>query len=58
MNMPVLWKRFQQYLYMVPEFGLTLDISRIRFEDGFFSIGWLRPPRMNRNQALNRRVQK
>ena len=30
-----LWKRFQQYLCHVPSLGLTLDISRMRFEDGF-----------------------
>src|SRR5262249_12426165 len=35
MNTPNLWKRFQQYLCEVPELGLTLDISRMRFEDGF-----------------------
>src|SRR5207244_6068927 len=32
---PVLWKRFQQYLCRVPALGLTLDVSRMRFEDGF-----------------------
>ena len=30
-----LWKRFQQYLCHVPSLGLTLDVSRMRFEDGF-----------------------
>ena len=30
-----LWKRFQQYLCQVPALGLTLDVSRMRFEDGF-----------------------
>ena len=30
-----LWKRYQQYLCEVPSLGLTLDISRMRFEDGF-----------------------
>src|SRR5882672_8148998 len=34
MNTPVLWKRFQQYLCQVPALGLTLDVSRMRFEDG------------------------
>src|SRR5438128_9838733 len=29
------WKRFQQYLCQVPALGLTLDVSRMRFEDGF-----------------------
>ena len=31
-----LWKRFQEYACHVPALGLTLDISRMRFEDGFF----------------------
>ena len=30
-----LWKRYQQYLCPVPSLGLTLDVSRMRFEDGF-----------------------
>ncbi len=35
MNTRVLWERFQQYLCQVPALGLTLDASRMRFEDGF-----------------------
>src|SRR5262249_26437078 len=35
MSSPSLWKRFQQYLCQVPSLGLTLDVSRMRFEDGF-----------------------
>jgi hypothetical protein len=35
MSTPILWKRFQQHLCQVPELGLTLDLSRMRFEDGF-----------------------
>src|SRR5436305_3273454 len=35
MSMSVLWKRFQQHLCQVPALGLTLDVSRMRFEDGF-----------------------
>src|SRR5919201_2301863 len=35
MNTPLLWKRYQQYLGRVPALGLTLDVSRMRFEDGF-----------------------
>src|SRR5262249_53137236 len=35
MSTSVLWKRFQQHLSQVPALGLTLDISRMRFEDGF-----------------------
>lgn len=32
-----LWNRYQQYLCNVPSLGLTLDVSRMRFEDGFLS---------------------
>jgi glucose-6-phosphate isomerase len=30
-----LWERYQRYLCRVPALGLTLDVSRMRFEDGF-----------------------
>src|SRR5271157_1617562 len=30
-----LWQRFQQHLCQIPALGLTLDVSRMRFEDGF-----------------------
>lgn len=30
-----LWKRYQHYLCAVPSLGLTLDISRMHFEDSF-----------------------
>jgi glucose-6-phosphate isomerase len=30
-----LWRRFQDYFCSVPTLGMTLDISRMRFEDGF-----------------------
>jgi glucose-6-phosphate isomerase len=30
-----LWQRFQQHLCRVPSLGLTLDVSRMRFEDDF-----------------------
>src|SRR5262249_42541304 len=30
-----LWQRFQKHRCSVPSLGLTLDISRMRFEDGF-----------------------
>src|SRR5258707_15210584 len=36
MSTPILWKRFQQHLCQVPALGLTLDISRMLFEDGYF----------------------
>jgi glucose-6-phosphate isomerase len=32
-----LWQRYQQNLCRVPELGLTLDISRMRFDDGFLN---------------------
>src|SRR6266566_1236320 len=35
MSTPVLWRGFQQHLCQVPTLGLTLDVSRMRFEDGF-----------------------
>jgi glucose-6-phosphate isomerase len=35
MSTRILWQRFQQYLCQVPAIGLTLDSSRMRFEDGF-----------------------
>lgn len=30
------WKRFQQHWCQVPDLGLTLDVSRMRFDDGLF----------------------
>src|SRR5262245_6263345 len=30
-----LWKRYQEYLCAIPSIGLTLDISRMQFPDGF-----------------------
>jgi glucose-6-phosphate isomerase len=35
MNTAKMWNRFQQCLCQVPALELTLDISRMRFEDGF-----------------------
>jgi len=35
MSVPALWKRYQQYLCRVPALGLTLDVSRMHFEDDF-----------------------
>lgn len=32
-----LWKRYKQYLCQVPSLGLSLDISRMKFGDGFFA---------------------
>jgi glucose-6-phosphate isomerase len=33
-----LWQRHQRYLCCVRSLGLSLDISRMRFEDGFFEM--------------------
>ncbi|MGH7806259.1 MAG: glucose-6-phosphate isomerase [Candidatus Binatia bacterium] len=35
MDTQILWQRFQQHLCRVPALGLTLDVSRMRFEDHF-----------------------
>ena len=35
MSPPTAWQRFQQYLCHVPALGLTLDVSRMRFEGSF-----------------------
>jgi len=35
MSTPQLWQRFQRCQCNVPALGLTLDVSRMRFEDGF-----------------------
>ncbi|HEY7308886.1 MAG TPA: hypothetical protein VH643_05905, partial [Gemmataceae bacterium] len=35
MNAADLWKRYQQYLCSAPSIDLTLDISRMHFDDGF-----------------------
>ncbi|MCA1686099.1 MAG: glucose-6-phosphate isomerase [Planctomycetia bacterium] len=36
MNATELWKRYQRHLCRVGPVGLTLDVSRMRFDDGFF----------------------
>jgi glucose-6-phosphate isomerase len=35
MNATTQWKRFQKYLCRLPSLGLTLDVSRMRFDEGF-----------------------
>jgi glucose-6-phosphate isomerase len=37
MPAPTHWRRFQQCLCQVPSLGLTLDVSRMRFDDGFLN---------------------
>ena len=36
MQSETLWQRYQRYLCRIPALGLALDISRMRFDDGFF----------------------
>jgi glucose-6-phosphate isomerase len=36
MSTATLWKRYQKHLCQISGLGLALDISRMRFEDGFF----------------------
>ncbi len=36
MNARELWERYRKHLCVVESVGLTLDISRMRFDDGFF----------------------
>src|SRR5688500_5845920 len=35
MSAAELWQRYQRHLCRVPSLGLTLDVSRMRFDDGF-----------------------
>ncbi len=37
MNATELWKRYQRHLCRVESIGLTLDVSRMRFDDGFLA---------------------
>jgi glucose-6-phosphate isomerase len=37
MNSAELWQRYQHFLCRVPSLDLILDISRMRFEEGFFA---------------------
>jgi len=37
MSTLTLWKRYQEYTCRIPTLGLTLDVSRMRFEDGFLT---------------------
>lgn len=37
MNKSELWKRYSSYNCLCPEIGLSLDISRMKFDDGFMS---------------------
>src|ERR1700710_1328931 len=44
MNNAALWQRHRRYLCRVPALGLALDISRMRFPDGFLD-GMAQPMR-------------
>ena len=35
MTPDILWKRYQKYWCQVPALGLALDVSRMRFDEGF-----------------------
>jgi glucose-6-phosphate isomerase len=35
MNATDLWKRYQRYLCRIPSLGLSLDVSRMKFDDSF-----------------------
>src|SRR5688572_15949496 len=37
MNAAQLWERYRRYLCRVPSLGLTLDVSRMGFDDEFIS---------------------
>src|SRR5579885_1879545 len=34
----LLWNRYREYRYDAPEIGLTLDISRVSFEDDYLTL--------------------
>ena len=51
MSTPVLWRRYQQYLCRVPALGLTLDVSRMRFEDDFLER--MAPPLRRAFEAMD-----
>ena len=37
MDALILWNRYKQYLYICQDIGLSLDISRMKFDGGFFN---------------------
>ena len=45
-----LWNRFQQHLSEISSLGLTLDISRMRFEDDF--LDRMAPPVQQAFEAM------
>ena len=55
MNSSQLWQRYQKYLCAVPALDLTLDISRMHFDDSFFEQ---LAPAMNRAYAAMEELEK
>jgi glucose-6-phosphate isomerase len=51
MSTPMLWQRFLQHLCRVPALGLALDVSRMRFEDGF--LDRMAPPMQRAFEAMD-----
>ena len=51
MSTPNLWKRYQQHLCGVPALGLTLDVSRMRFEASF--LEQMAPPLQRAFEAMD-----
>src|SRR4029453_14746294 len=51
MNSMELWQRYQRYLCRVPELGLALDGSRMRFDDSF--LDRMSPPMRKAFEAMD-----
>ena len=51
MNASELWDRYRKYLCTVPSLGLSVDISRIHFEDGW--LGQMEPAMQRAYQAMD-----
>src|SRR5262245_49410954 len=51
MNAAQLWQRYQRHLCRVPALGLSLDISRMRFDDEF--IERMTPPMRKAFEAMD-----
>src|SRR5262249_51374342 len=51
MNATQLWQRHQRYLCRVPALGLALDVSRMRFDDGF--LDRMTPPMQKAFEAMD-----
>src|SRR6266542_3024378 len=51
MDAKALWKRHQRYLCRIPAIGLALDISRMRFDDGF--LDQMAPPLQKAFEAMD-----